>query len=165
MLHINLCPPLKSTKGLTSQHLTQAQSTVGTPTRHLARRLMNYIIIVCLIIYFNDLCCTITYCKFLRFADDIIFFRRIASIDDRLLLQSSINSVQNWCSAKLNARKTRVISFSIKINMLYFNNVLITITIIITLIFCVQIVLKTLVSYLALNLISICTLIIYSLMP
>jgi hypothetical protein len=45
-------------------------------------------------------------------------------MDDCLLLQSDINSVQNCCTAdcmKRNAGKTNLISFSVKINIPTFN--------------------------------------------
>jgi hypothetical protein len=96
-------------------------------------------------IYINDLCCKITYSNVLLFSDDITVFRHTTSIDDCLLLQSDTNCFKYWCTAnymKISAGKRRVISLSRKTYLL-------TLTAsFITQIFCVQIVLKTMVSFL-----------------
>jgi hypothetical protein len=68
-------------------------------------------------IFINDLRKVIKYSNFLLFAGDIKIFRAINSVDDCILLQSDISSIQGWCSAnymKLNTSKTRVIAFTIK---------------------------------------------------
>jgi hypothetical protein len=79
------------------------------------------------IIYMNDRCSKITHCNFLFLPDDVKIFRRITSIDHCILLQSAINSEQNWCTANhmnINAVKTKVISFSRRPNTLTLNYVI-----------------------------------------
>jgi hypothetical protein len=76
------------------------------------------------IIFINDICNIIKYSQYLLFADDIKIFQPIKSPYDCSLLESDIDSVQSWCTAnfmKLNISKTRVISFSRKINTLLFH--------------------------------------------
>jgi hypothetical protein len=75
-------------------------------------------------IFINDLCTAIEYSNFLLFADELKIFRAINSADDCILLQSDINCIQDWVSAncmKLNIGKTRVIAFTRKINVPYYN--------------------------------------------
>jgi hypothetical protein len=75
-------------------------------------------------IFINDLCTVIEYSNFLLFAGDVKIFRAINSVDDCILLQSGINHIQGWCSAnymKLNISKARVIAFTRKTNVLYYN--------------------------------------------
>jgi hypothetical protein len=75
-------------------------------------------------VFINDLCTAIEYSNFLLFADDIKIFHAINSADDCILLQSDINRIQDWVSAncmKLNIGKTRVIAFTRKTNVLYYN--------------------------------------------
>jgi hypothetical protein len=47
----------------------------------------------------TTLCSSVQYCKILIFADDAKIFRVINSPRDCLLLQSDINSVNDWCIA------------------------------------------------------------------
>jgi hypothetical protein len=64
---------------------------------------------------------TVNHCKFLIFADDLKIFRVINSPHDCLLLQSDINSVNDWCAAnslKINFSKTCVMSYSRKTHVL-----------------------------------------------
>jgi hypothetical protein len=75
-------------------------------------------------IFINDLCNAISHSRYLLFADDIKIFRAIKSPYEFSLLQSDIDSVQNWRTAifmKLNISKTRVISFSRKTIKLIFH--------------------------------------------
>jgi hypothetical protein len=72
-------------------------------------------------IFIDDLCNSIKHCNFLFFADDLKIFRVVKSPHDCLLLQSDINSVNDWCTAntmRLNAAKTRVVSYTRKTNFL-----------------------------------------------
>ncbi|PNF39778.1 hypothetical protein B7P43_G03514, partial [Cryptotermes secundus] len=73
------------------------------------------------IVFINDLCDSVNYCKFLIFANDLKIPRIIDSPHDFLLLQPDINSVSDWCTAnsmKLNIAKTRVVSYTRKTNFL-----------------------------------------------
>jgi hypothetical protein len=75
-------------------------------------------------VFIDDICKVITHSKFLLFADDIKIFRAIISLDDSTQLQLNIDSIQRWCTANfinLNTGKTRAITFSRKINTLFFN--------------------------------------------
>jgi hypothetical protein len=75
-------------------------------------------------IFSNDLCGVVKYSNCLLFADDIKIFREIKSPHDSFLLQSDINCVHGWCISdfmKLNVNKTRVITFSRKMNLCLFD--------------------------------------------
>jgi hypothetical protein len=72
----------------------------------------------------NDICDSISYSKFILFADDLKIYRNINYVHDYKLLQSDINSVQNWCfenAMTLNVGKTTIISFTRKTVGLHFN--------------------------------------------
>jgi hypothetical protein len=74
-----------------------------------------------LYVFINGLCNSINHCKFLISADDLRIFRGINSPHDCLLLQSSIDSVSNWCAAnsvRLHIAKTRDVSYSRNTNVL-----------------------------------------------
>ena len=65
----------------------------------------------------------ITHSNFVHFADDIILFRAIKSLDDFTQLQLYTDSKQRWCTANfmnLNISKTRAITFSRKTITLFF---------------------------------------------
>jgi hypothetical protein len=74
-------------------------------------------------IFVNDICNVIKYSRHLLFANDIKIFRAVISANDCTLLQSDIEHIQAWCAAnymKLNVNKTTVITFSRKMNGLYY---------------------------------------------
>jgi hypothetical protein len=76
---------------------------------------------LCFSTYSLMTCNLINYSRYLLLADDIKIFRAINSPNDCNLLQSDIDSVQGWSTAnfmKFNISKTRVISFSVKTNIL-----------------------------------------------
>jgi hypothetical protein len=68
-------------------------------------------------IFINDICDSISYSKYLLFADDLKIYCNINNVHDCKLLQSDINSVQKWCFQKgmtLTVGKTTIISFTRK---------------------------------------------------
>jgi hypothetical protein len=72
-------------------------------------------------VFINYIHDAVAHSMYLLFADDIKIYRSIKSPDDCNLLRPDINSVQGWCTAsymKLNASKTKVISFPTKTNVL-----------------------------------------------
>lgn len=72
----------------------------------------------------NNLCNEIL---FLLFPDNIKIFCHVTFVVDFLFLQPDINSLQKRCTAnnmKLNAGKTKAISFSRKAKVLAFNRLL-----------------------------------------
>jgi hypothetical protein len=77
-------------------------------------------------IFINDNCDYISYSKYLLFADDLKIYRNINNVHDCKLLQSDINSMQNWCfenGMTLNVGKTTstIISFTRKTVGFHFN--------------------------------------------
>jgi hypothetical protein len=75
-------------------------------------------------IVINDICDSISYSKYLLSADDLKVYRNMNYVHDCKLLQSDINSVQNWCfenSITLTVGKTTIISFTRKTVGLHFN--------------------------------------------
>jgi hypothetical protein len=75
-------------------------------------------------IFINDICDSIYYSKYLLFADDLKIYRNTNNAHDCKLLQSDINSVQNWCFQKgitLTVGKTTIISFTRKTFGFHFN--------------------------------------------
>jgi hypothetical protein len=72
----------------------------------------------------NYICDSISYSKYILFADELKIYRNINYVHDCKLLQSDINSVQNWCfgnAMTLNVGKTTIISFTRKTVGLHFN--------------------------------------------
>jgi hypothetical protein len=75
-------------------------------------------------IFINDICDSVSYSKYLLFAGDLKIYRNINNVHDCKLLQSDINSVQNWCfenGITLNVGKTTIISFTRKTVGFHFN--------------------------------------------
>jgi hypothetical protein len=69
---------------------------------------------------------------YLLFADYIKIYRAISSPEDCNLLQFDIDSIRGWCDAnyiKLNVDKTKVITFSMKTNILIYEYTLFHFTI------------------------------------
>jgi hypothetical protein len=74
-------------------------------------------------LFINDLCNSVHYCKFLISAD-VKIFGIINSPHDCLILQSDINSVNDWSianSMRLNTAKTYVVAYTRKTNVLSYN--------------------------------------------
>ena len=68
-------------------------------------------------IFINDLTKNIKYCKFLLYADDMKMFGIVNDLNDSLLIQDDLNSINNWCKRNLmvlNVSKCNIISFSRK---------------------------------------------------
>jgi hypothetical protein len=75
-------------------------------------------------IFINDICDSISCSKYLLFADDLKIYLNINNVHDCKLLQSDINSVQNWRfenGMTLNVGKTTIISFTRKTVGFHFN--------------------------------------------
>jgi retron-type reverse transcriptase len=75
-------------------------------------------------IFVNDLSFKIKHSKFLVFADDLKIYRDIKSAEDCKALQADTDSVQQWYvqnSMELNTQKTKILSFTRKINSVHFN--------------------------------------------
>jgi hypothetical protein len=72
----------------------------------------------------NYICDSVSYYKYLLFADNLKIYRNINNVHDCKLLQSDINSVQNWCfenGMTLNVSKTTIISLTRKTVGFHFN--------------------------------------------
>ncbi|PNF43033.1 hypothetical protein B7P43_G08782 [Cryptotermes secundus] len=83
-------------------------------------------------VYINGLCDSIKHSRYLLSADDIRIYRAISCPEDCNLLQSDVDCIRSWCAAncmKLNADKTKVITFSRKINYLIYEYKLLHFTI------------------------------------
>jgi hypothetical protein len=66
-------------------------------------------------IFINDICDSVSYSKCLLFDGDLKVYHNINYVRDCKLLQSDINSMQNWCFENcmtLNVGKTTIISFT-----------------------------------------------------
>jgi hypothetical protein len=75
-------------------------------------------------IFINYICDSISYSKYLLFAGDLKVHYNINYVRDCKLLQSDINSMQNWCfenGMTLNVGKTTIISFTRKTVGLHFH--------------------------------------------
>ena len=69
------------------------------------------------IMYINDLPSCFLSSNCLLFADDVNFFKRIASVEDCRVLQTDLNALSDWCflwRMKLNLTKCFYINFSLK---------------------------------------------------
>lgn len=74
-------------------------------------------------IFINHVSAAIKKSSFLIYADDIKIFKRIESSKDCVFLNKNVSLFSKWCSENtlnLNPKKTSVISYSRKTNILYF---------------------------------------------
>jgi hypothetical protein len=78
-------------------------------------------------IFINDICDSVFNSKYLLFVNDLKIHCSINNVHDCKLLQSDIDSVQNWCFENgmvLNVGKTTIISFKHKTVSINFNYIL-----------------------------------------
>lgn len=76
------------------------------------------------IIFINDLCNNIKECKSLLYADDLKIYNVINNIEDCMLIQSTLSSLQQWCNdnfLSLNVEKCITCSYSRKKNNILFD--------------------------------------------
>ena len=69
---------------------------------------------VLFLLFINDICYIILFSKYLLFADDMKLYLRIASFNDKLLLQSDLDRLQLWCiknGFECNIKKCFIITF------------------------------------------------------